>query len=116
MQSMQNRASPETTSEGYGCIPGKGDGAFSDLSASSPFPGTQVRLLNDNRPLVFARLLGIDCISVPAFCALLYEKGQLTYPAIEGDLKRLAMTTSPVLHAEAERVVRHLASQRGESR
>jgi predicted nucleic acid-binding protein len=75
-----------------------------------------VLLINDNRPLIFARLLGINCVSVPAFCALLYEKGQITYPAIEGYLKRLATTTSPVLRTEAESVVRHIASQRGEQR
>lgn len=71
-----------------------------------------VLLINDNRPLVFARSLGMNVVSVPAFCGLLYATGQITYPAILGYLDRLKATTSPPLIDEARQIVAQIARQR----
>jgi predicted nucleic acid-binding protein len=74
-----------------------------------------VLLINDNNPLLFARTLGITCISVPAFCLLLYQRQKITYAACQGYFRRLAYTTSASLIAEAEAIVHKLAIARGES-
>lgn len=59
-------------------------------------------LINDYNPLVFAQSVGIDCMCVPDFCVLLYAAGKITLPAVNGYLKRLSPTTSPVLITLAE--------------
>ena len=71
-------------------------------------------LINDYRPLKFARQVGIPCISVPAFCVLLYAERKITYPAAKGYLHRLAATTSQTLLREANEVVEEIAQKRGE--
>jgi len=73
-----------------------------------------VLLINDYRPLQFARSLGIRCVSVPDFCVLLYAEGKITLRAVRGYLRRLAPTTSPSLLQEAEAVVTEIARKRGE--
>lgn len=65
-----------------------------------------VLLINDRRPRAFARALGIQTISVPAFCVFLYASGKITRSAVNGCLKRLAPTTSPVLINEAKAVLK----------
>ena len=75
-----------------------------------------ILLINDYRPLLFAQSLGIACISVPDFCTMLYAKGNLTYPAIQGYLKRVAATTNPSLITQAEAIVTQIAVQRGEDK
>ena len=72
-----------------------------------------VLLINDARPLEFAGSLGIQCISVPDFCVLLYSQGKITNAAIRGYLRRLASTTSPALIQQAERVVDEIVAKRG---
>lgn len=71
-------------------------------------------LINDARPLQFAQAAGINCVAVPDFCVLLYAQRRITRAAIEGYLKRLVPTTSPVLIRQAQWFVDVLASQRGE--
>ena len=74
-----------------------------------------VLLINDYRPLQFARALGIQCVSVPDFCVLLYAEAKITLRAVRGYLRRLASTTSPSLLREAEAVVTAIARKRGEA-
>ena len=74
-----------------------------------------VLLINDSRPLAFARSLGIACVSVPGFCAMLYTQGRITYSATEGYLKRLSTTTSYILISEAKQILLQAAKERGES-
>lgn len=74
-----------------------------------------VLLINDYRPLQFARSLGIQCVSVPDFCVLLYAEARVTLRAVRGYLRRLAPTTSPSLLREAEAVVTDIARKRGEA-
>ncbi|MCC9076248.1 hypothetical protein FKZ61_009010 [Litorilinea aerophila] len=73
-----------------------------------------ILLINDVRPLEFARSLGIECVAVPDFCILLYSQGKITYSAVRGYLRRLTMTTSPKLIQQAEQIVEEIASKRGE--
>ncbi|MFZ4664705.1 MAG: hypothetical protein ACOYNY_47375 [Caldilineaceae bacterium] len=74
-----------------------------------------VLLINDNNPLLFARSLGITCISVPAFCLLLYQTKKITFAAFQGYCNRLRSTTSVSLIAEAEEIAHKLAVTRGDS-
>lgn len=71
-------------------------------------------LINDARPLQFAQSLGIDCVAVPDFCALLYSQGKISYPAARGYLDRLAPTTSQNLIQQAEQMIDRIAAKRGE--
>jgi len=71
-------------------------------------------LINDSRPLLYARSLGIKTVSVPGFCVLLYSKKLITLDAVNGYLKRLSTTTSATLLAEASHTVMEIAKQRGE--
>ncbi|HYN89118.1 MAG TPA: hypothetical protein VER55_11335 [Ardenticatenaceae bacterium] len=73
-----------------------------------------VLLINDARPLHFARSLGLTCVSVPQFCVLLYSRGKITYPAVQGYLRQLAPVTSEALLDQARRVVEQIARARGE--
>lgn len=73
-----------------------------------------ILLINDGRPLVYARSLGITTVSVPGFCVLLYAKGMITLNAVTGFMKRLSTTTSAALIAEATHTVAEIAKQRGE--
>lgn len=73
-----------------------------------------VLLINDYRPLQLAQSLGLHCVSVPDFCVLLYAKGNITYHAVKGYLRRLASTTSPALIRMAEQVADEIARERGE--
>jgi hypothetical protein len=75
-----------------------------------------VLLINDGRPLAFARNLSIRCVSVPSFCTLLYSQGKITYTAAQGYLQRLTLTTSMWLLEEAERFVENIAIERGDLR
>ena len=74
-----------------------------------------VLLINDYRPLQFARSLGIQCVSAPDFCVLLYAEARVTLRAVRGYLRRLTPTTSPSLLREAEAVVTDIARKRGEA-
>ncbi len=74
-----------------------------------------VLLINDCRPLEFARSIGIQCVSVPDFCVLLYAESKITLRAVRGYLRRLASTTSPLLLQTAEAVVDEIARKRGEA-
>ncbi len=74
-----------------------------------------VLLINDNNPLLFARSLGITCISVPAFCLLLYQCKKITYAACQGYFRRLINNTSVSLISEAEEIARQLAAERGDN-
>lgn len=69
-------------------------------------------LINDRRPLAFARSLGISTVSIPSFCVLLYSQGKITLAAVNGYLNRLASTTSPVLIAEAEQSLMQIVNLR----
>ena len=71
-----------------------------------------VLLINDSRPLLYARSLGIRTVSVPSFCVLLYSKGLITLSAVTGYLKRLSTTTSATLIAEATHTVVEIAKKR----
>ena len=73
-----------------------------------------VLLINDVRPLQFARSLGVRCISVPAFCVLLHTGGHITRNAAAGYLTRLRTTTSASLIAQAEQVLAEIDRIRGE--
>ncbi len=73
-------------------------------------------LINDFRPLEFAQVLGIKCISVPAFCLLLYDQDRITYAAFRGHLQRLSFTTSRKLIIQAEQIAAKVAVERGEPR
>lgn len=75
-----------------------------------------VLLINDRRPLVFARSLGISAVSVPAFCVLLYSQGKITLNAANGYLKRLVAITSPLLIAEAEEALAQIVQRRQEEK
>lgn len=71
-------------------------------------------LINDSRPLAFARTLGLSCVSVPAFCLVLYQQQKITYPACRGYFRRLAATTSTSLITQAQEVAQKIAEERGE--
>ena len=71
-------------------------------------------LINDARPLQFARASGINCVAVPDFCVLLYAQRKITHAAVAGYLKRLAPTTSPVLIQQAWWLADVIADERGE--
>lgn len=73
-----------------------------------------ILLINDFRPLNFAQTLGIRCVSVPGFCVLLYAEGKITLSAVQGYLRRLATTTSPLLIQQAEASASQIAIERGE--
>ncbi len=73
-----------------------------------------ILLINDFRPLQFAQSLGVQCVSVPGFCVLLYADGKITLPAVLGYLRRLAPITSPQLIRQAEAIVDRVAGERGE--
>ena len=73
-----------------------------------------VLLINDARPLRFAESLGLKCICVPDFCALLYSHGKITYPATLGYLRRLVHNTSPTLLESARKIVDNMAKKRGD--
>lgn len=73
-----------------------------------------VVLINDYRPLQLAQSLGLRCISVPDFCALLYAEQKITYRAVSGYLRRLAFTTSPQLIQFVEQVIGKIADDRGD--
>lgn len=73
-----------------------------------------VLLINDYRPLQFAQSLGVQCVTVPGFCVLLYADGKITLSATLGYLRRLAPTTSPQLIRQAEAIVDRVARERGE--
>lgn len=72
-------------------------------------------LINDSRPLLFARSLGLSCVSVPAFCLLLYQQRKITYQACLGYLVRLSATTTASLISQAREVARVLAVERGDA-
>ncbi|MFH1909108.1 MAG: hypothetical protein ABIL11_17285 [Chloroflexota bacterium] len=74
-----------------------------------------ILLINDYRPLQFARSLNIQCVSVPDFCVLLYAEGKITLRAVRGYLHRLALITSLALIRRAEAVVDEIARKRGEA-
>lgn len=71
-------------------------------------------LINDYRPLQFARSLGIRSVSVPGLSVLLYAEGKITLSAVQGYLRRLAATSSPNLIKQAQRSVNFIAEERGE--
>jgi predicted nucleic acid-binding protein len=73
-----------------------------------------VLLINDSRPLEYARLLGVATISVPGFCAFLYAEDKISLAAVNGYLKRLGSTTSASLIAEAIQTVAVIAKKRGD--
>lgn len=73
-----------------------------------------VLLINDSRPLLYARSLGLTTVSVPSFCVLLYSKKLITLNAVSGYLKRLSTTTSATLLAEASHAIAEIAKRRGE--
>lgn len=73
-----------------------------------------ILLINDTRPMQFAQSLGIRCVSVPAFCVLLYAERKITLAAVRGYLRRLATTTSSHLIRQAEMSVDIMAEARGE--
>lgn len=73
-----------------------------------------VLLINDNKPLHFARSLKINCVSVPAFCLLLYQHRRITYAACQGYFKRLAYTTATALIDEAAELAYEFATERGD--
>lgn len=67
-------------------------------------------LINDFRPLQYARGLGIRCVSVPHFVVTICEVGRISPEAALGYLDRLAPVTSPALIAEARAVIEKLKS------
>ena len=69
-------------------------------------------LINDFRPLQYARGLGIPCVSVPQFVVLIFEAGRITREAALGYLDRLAPVTRPALIAEAKAAVERLHQER----
>jgi len=71
-------------------------------------------LIHDARPLQFARTSGINCVAVPDFCVLLYAQRKITHAAVEGYLKRLAPTTSPILVQQARWLADVITAERGE--
>lgn len=71
-------------------------------------------LINDYKPLVFAQSIGIACMCVPDFCVLLYAAGKITLPAVNGFLKRLSPTTSPVLITLAETTLGKIIDKKGD--
>jgi predicted nucleic acid-binding protein len=73
-----------------------------------------ILLINDYRPLLLARSLGLCCVSVPDFCLLLYAERRITYRVVEGYLRRLVPTTSPALIQLAEQAAEVIARERGE--
>ena len=73
-----------------------------------------VVLINDSRPLLYARSLGITTVSVPGLCVLLYAKGFITLNAVTGYLKRLSPTTSAILLAEATEAIAKIAQAKGD--
>ncbi len=73
-------------------------------------------LINDSRPLEYARTMGLSCVSVPDFCVLLYSQGRVTEAATKGYLKRLQATTSPALITQAEDLIKRITFLRGEDR
>ncbi|MCE7987192.1 MAG: hypothetical protein DYG89_38970 [Caldilinea sp. CFX5] len=73
-----------------------------------------VLLTNDARPLFYARSLGITAVSVAGFCVLLYAEGIITLNAVTGFVKRLSVTTSATLIAEATHTIAEVARERGE--
>ena len=73
-----------------------------------------ILLINDYRPLQFARSLGIRCVAVAGFGVVLYAEGMITVSAAQGYLRRLANTTSPHLIRRAELSVDEIAKARGE--
>lgn len=75
-----------------------------------------ILLINDGRPLAYARKLGIRCISVPSFSTLLYSQGKITHAAIQGHLQRLSFTTSAWLVEEAKQFVENIAIEREDLR
>lgn len=68
-------------------------------------------LINDRRPLMFARALGLQTLSIPSFCVFLYVNGKITESAVHGYLKRLTANTSPVLIDEAKDALDKLNEQ-----
>ena len=66
--------------------------------------------LDSFRPLQYAQGLGIHCVSIPHFVALLLEVGRISQEAALGYLDRLAPVTSPALIAEARAVIEKLES------
>jgi len=73
-----------------------------------------VLLINDARPLFYARSLGVKTVSVPGFCVLLYSRRVITLNAVTGFVKRLSTTTSATLIAEATYTIAEITKQRGE--
>jgi len=73
-------------------------------------------LINDSRPLAYAKALGIPCVSVPDFCVLLFSQGRITESAANGILKRLQATTASSLIAQANMLVERIATLRGETK
>ncbi|NUQ37715.1 MAG: hypothetical protein HUU23_07920 [Caldilineales bacterium] len=74
-----------------------------------------VLLINDARPLAFARSLGIKCVTVPDFCVFLYSQGKITYPAAKGYLRRLQPNTNPKLIQEAISIIEKTTILRGDT-
>lgn len=74
-----------------------------------------VVLLNDVRPFIYARALGLRCVSVPSFCVMLFSQGKITYAAVTGYLNRLRTITSPKLITEAQLVIDQLTKSRGKN-
>ncbi|MCP4360364.1 MAG: hypothetical protein GY796_20340 [Chloroflexi bacterium] len=71
-------------------------------------------LINDHRPLQWARTFGLQCISIPDFCVLLYAEEKISYRAVTGYLRRLEPTISSKLIQLAAQVVGNIAADRGE--
>lgn len=91
-------------------------GAGEACGVALAFEQQWILLINDYRPLEFARALGVKCISVPAFCLLLYAQEKVSYAAFSGYLQRLVSTTTPRLIAEAEQIASKVTLERGDSK
>jgi len=73
-------------------------------------------LINDFRPLQYAQGLGIRCISVPHFVAMIYEAGRISKGAALGWLDRLAPVTSPKLIADTRAVIEEINTKERKGR
>jgi predicted nucleic acid-binding protein len=71
-------------------------------------------LINDRRPLAYARSLGVTCISVADFIVYLYERERLSRASAEVKLGLIEPFTSPSVLAPARVVMAALVRARGE--
>lgn len=100
-----HKAEPQTTLRRFGI----GEAAAISLAIEKQW----VLLINDNRPLMFAQMQGISCISAPEFCVFLFAEGRITYAAVDGYLNRLLSTTNYTLVAQAAQALALLIEKRG---